>query len=80
MQTGGIKQEAYKLLNQLPDQATWDDLMQKIYVRQAIEAGINDSDEGRTMDVKDVLFQEKVHNDFPRCKKRVDGDLKILKK
>lgn len=54
MQTEGIKQEAYKILDQLPDQATWDDLMQQIYVRQAIEAGIKDSDEGRTMDIKDV--------------------------
>jgi predicted transcriptional regulator len=54
MQTEGIKQESYKILNQLPKQATWDDLMHQIYVRQAIEAGIKDSDEGRTMDVKDV--------------------------
>jgi hypothetical protein len=54
MQTEGIKQEAYKILNELPDQATWDDLMYKIYVRQAIETGIKDSDEERTIDVKDV--------------------------
>jgi hypothetical protein len=54
MQTEGIKQEAYKILDQLPDKATWDDLMHQIYVRQTIEAGIKDSDEGRTMDVKDV--------------------------
>ena len=54
MRTQGIKQEVYKILDQLPDQATWDDLMQQIYVRQVIEAGIKDSDEGRTMDVKDV--------------------------
>ena len=54
MQTEGIKQKAYKILDQLPDKATWDDLMHQIYVRQTIEAGIKDSDEGRTMDVKDV--------------------------
>ena len=42
------------MLNQLSDQATWDDLMQQIYVRQAIEAGIKDSDAARTMDVKNV--------------------------
>jgi hypothetical protein len=28
--------------------------MYRIYVRQAIEAGIKDSDQGRTLDVKDV--------------------------
>ena len=54
MQTEGIKQEAYRLLGNLPDKATWDDLMYQIYVRQAIEAGIKDSDEGRTVDVKEV--------------------------
>lgn len=54
MQTEGIKQEAYKILNQLPEQATWEDLMYRIYVRQALEAGIKDSDEGRTVDVKEV--------------------------
>ena len=54
MQTEGIKQQAYKILDQLPDKATWDDLMHQIYVRQTIEAGIKDSDEGRTMDVKEV--------------------------
>ena len=54
MQTESIKQEAYRILNNLPDKATWDDLMYKIYVRQTIEAGIKDSDEGRTVDVKEV--------------------------
>ncbi len=54
MQTEWIKQEAYKILDQIPDKATWDDLMHQIYVRQTIEAGIKDSDEGRKMDVKEV--------------------------
>jgi hypothetical protein len=54
MQTESIKQEAYRILDNLPDKATWDDLMYKIYVRQTIEAGIKDSDEGRTVDVKEV--------------------------
>ena len=46
MQTEDIKQEAHRLLENLPDQATWEDLMYRIYVRQSIEAGIKDSDEG----------------------------------
>ena len=54
MQTENIKQEAHRLLEKLPDKATWDDLMYQIYVRQTIEAGIKDSDEGRTLDVKEV--------------------------
>ena len=54
MQTESIKQEVHRLLEKLPDKATWDDLMYQIYVRQTIEAGIKDSDEGRTVDVKEV--------------------------
>jgi len=54
MQAETIKQKAHQLLNKLPDSATWEDLMYQIYVRQAIEAGIKDSDEGRTIDVKEV--------------------------
>ena len=54
MQTESIKQEVHRLLEKLPDKATWDDLMYQIYVRQTIEAGIKDSDEGRTIDVKEV--------------------------
>ena len=54
MQTQNIKQEAHRLLDNLPEAATWDDLMYRIYVRQAIEAGIKDSDAGRTVDVKEV--------------------------
>ena len=54
MQPEDIKQEDYRLLDNLPDKAIWDDLMYQIYVRQAIEAGIKDSDEGRTVEVKEV--------------------------
>ena len=54
MQTIDVKQEAHHLLEKLPENATWDDLMFKIYVRQAIEAGIEDSEAGRSIDVKDV--------------------------
>jgi len=54
MQSNNIKQEAYHLLQKLPENATWDDLMYEIYVRQAIEAGIEESEAGRTIDVGQV--------------------------
>ena len=49
-----IKAEARKLLEKLPDNSTWDDLMHEVYVRQAIESGLADSKVGRTRDVKKV--------------------------
>jgi hypothetical protein len=48
------KDEAHKLVDQLPADATWDDLMCKIYVREAIEKGLSDSNTGRTKDVAEV--------------------------
>ncbi len=49
-----IKQEAHRILDELPEDANWDDLMYKIYVRVAIEEGIKDSEAGRIVDVKNV--------------------------
>jgi hypothetical protein len=54
MQTETIKQKAYQLLDKLPDSASWEDVMYRIYVRQTIETGIKDSDQGRTIDVIEV--------------------------
>ena len=54
MEADNVKQKAHKLLDKLPDSATWEDLIYRIYVREAIEAGITDSDKGRTLDVKEV--------------------------
>ena len=54
MQTESIKTQAHKLLEDLPDNASWEDVMYRIYVRQTIDAGIKDSDKGRIIDVKEV--------------------------
>ncbi|MEW6357352.1 MAG: hypothetical protein AB1696_13565 [Planctomycetota bacterium] len=42
-----IKKEAGILLRDLPDETSWDDLMYRIYVRQKIEKGLKDSENGR---------------------------------
>ena len=48
------KDEAHKLIDRMPPNATWDDLMNEIYVRKVIERGLADSNEDRTRDVKEV--------------------------
>jgi hypothetical protein len=42
------KEEAHRLIDRMPPEATWDDLMREIYVREAIERGLADSKAGRT--------------------------------
>ena len=54
MQDVSVKKEAKRLVDELPDDATWDDLMYRIYVRQSIEAGILDADAGRVVSVDEV--------------------------
>jgi len=48
------KGEAHKIIDQMPPNATWDDLIREIYVRETIERGLADSRAGRTKDVKEV--------------------------
>lgn len=54
MQTDSIKLKAREIVDSLPESATWDDLMYRIYVRQSIEAGLEDSNKGRTVDIREV--------------------------
>ena len=54
MATPSIKEEARRLVDHLPENSTWEDLMHEIYVRQAIETGLADSQAGRTTDVEQV--------------------------
>jgi len=54
METVSIKEAARRLVDQFPGNSTWDDLIHKIYVRQAIERGLADSEAGRTTSVEDV--------------------------
>ena len=42
------KQAAKQLLDHLPNQATWDDIMYELYVKEKIEEGLADIKAGRT--------------------------------
>lgn len=47
--SAGIKREAQRLVEQLPEEASWDDLMYEIYVRQAVDRGIAAADAGKVV-------------------------------
>ena len=49
-----LKEEAHRLIDTLPDEATWEDLMYRLYVRQAVEQGLADSDADRVVPVSDI--------------------------
>ena len=50
-----IKSEARRLVDSLPESATWDDLAYEVYVRQSVEAGLADADAGRVLSHDETL-------------------------
>ena len=52
--TSSIKNEARRIVDQLPETASWEDLIYRIYVRQSIEAGLKDADEDHVEPVEEV--------------------------
>lgn len=49
-----IKEEAKRLIDKLPDQVTWDDIMYEFYVKKKIEIGLKAAEEGRVTSHDDV--------------------------
>jgi predicted transcriptional regulator len=59
------KEEARKLIETIPDDASWDDVMYEFYVRTKIEIGLEAADAGK------VVSQEEVEKRFcPERKSR----------
>lgn len=52
--TTTIKEQAHDLVDQLPDTAGWDELMEQIWIRQSVAAGMEDGRAGRTTPVEKV--------------------------
>jgi predicted transcriptional regulator len=46
-QKGNVKKRALRMMRDLPQSSSWDDVMYRIYVRQKIEAGLADVAAGR---------------------------------
>ena len=55
MANANLKQAAHQLIDKLPDNATWDDVVYEMVTRREIELGLTDSDTNRTTPVEDVI-------------------------
>lgn len=54
MPVASVKEDARRLVEQLPDDATWDDLLYQVYVRRSVEAGLADARSGRLVPTDEV--------------------------
>lgn len=52
-----FKEEARRIIEELPDDASWEDLMYRIYVREAVKSGLRDVDQGRVVPDEEVRRQ-----------------------
>lgn len=49
-----IKEEAKKLIDRLPEKATWDDIMYEFYVKKKLAAALKAAEEGRVVSHEEV--------------------------
>lgn len=49
-----VKETARIIVENLPEHATWDDLMYELYVKQKIESGQHAVEDGRTTPHEDI--------------------------
>lgn len=57
MSIASLKQAAHQIIDALPDDASWKDLIYELSVLQDIEEGLRDSETGRTVDNATVRKQ-----------------------
>lgn len=52
-----VKEEALKLIDGLPEESSWDDIIYQMYVRKKIERGIQAAEQGRVLTHEEVKKQ-----------------------
>jgi len=48
------KEQVRKILDRLPDDASYEDIQYHIYVREKVERGLRDAEEGRVLTEEEV--------------------------
>ena len=57
MPATNVRDETHRLADQLPDDATWEDVLYQIYVRQSIDSGLEDVRAGRVISADELRQQ-----------------------
>ncbi len=57
-----VKEEAKKLIDKLPDQATWDDIMYEFYVKKKLSVALKAAEEGHIISHQEAK-KKLLHNE-----------------
>lgn len=49
-----LREQVHELADELPEDATWDDVMYAVYLRRKIERGLADVEAGRTYSMDEI--------------------------
>jgi predicted transcriptional regulator len=52
-----VKEAVLDIAKKLPDDCSWEDVMYQMYVRQKIQAGLDDAENGRVVSDEEVFAE-----------------------
>lgn len=62
---GTVKEEARRLIDSMPEHATWDDVMYEFYVRTKLEKALKEADDGEVISHDEAKKVLRIANDAP---------------
>ena len=70
MNNVNLKEEARRLIDKLPDNFTWDDLLDEIYVRKTVETVLKDSQQGKMTAAKKTSRRDSILDVIEQIRRR----------
>ena len=55
--SANVREAVLDLAKKLPDDCTWEDVMYQVYVRQKIQEGLDDAENGRIVSDEEVFAE-----------------------
>jgi predicted transcriptional regulator len=55
--TASVREAVLDIAKKLPDDCSWEDVMYQVYVRQKIQAGLDDAENGRVVSDEEAFAE-----------------------
>ncbi len=55
--SANVREAVLDIAQKLPDDCSWEDVMYQVYVRQKIQAGLDDAENGRVVSDEEVFAE-----------------------
>ncbi|MBI3921215.1 MAG: hypothetical protein HY318_07345 [Armatimonadetes bacterium] len=65
-----VKQAALETISRLPDEVSWEEVVRELYVREKVEQGLTDAEEGRVISHERINFPNEVRTYVGKVEKK----------